>query len=158
MMNTFMCDEEYQCIEFSCKSLDEIVLLNNYLIGLLTFSVGILFFGYNKIDERCRKYEHKFIELGFDYEGNKKESDSEESNEDSNEESNEDSNEDSEDSQSSDDVDNVSRDEVDEQISEDSDSEQSSDDEDNSEDEDKSKIEVEKEEKEEKTTRSGWFY
>ena len=150
MMNTFMCDEEYQCIEFSCKSLDEIVLLNNYLIGLLTFSVGILFFGYNKIDERCRKYEHKFIELGFDYEGNKKESDSEESNEDSNQ--------DSEDSQSSDDVDNVSHDEVDEadeQSSEDSESEQSSDDEDNSE-EDKSKIEVEKEE--EKTTRSGWFY
>ena len=156
MMNTFMCDEEYQCIEFSCKSLDEIVLLNNYLIGLLTFSVGVLLFGYNKIDERCRKYEHKFIELGFDYEGNKKESDSEESNEDSNEESNEDSNEDSEDSQSSDDVDNVSRDEVDEQISEDSDSEHSEE-EDNSE-EDKSKIEVEKEEKEEKTTRSGWFY
>lgn len=145
MMNTFMCDEEYQCIEFSCKSLDEIVLLNNYLIGLLTLSVGVLLFGYNKIDERCRKYEHKFIELGFDYEGNKKESDSEESNEDSNE--------DSEDSQSSDDVDNVSHDEVDEadeQSSEDSDSEQSSDDEDNS------KIEVEKEE--EKTTRSGWFY
>ena len=155
-MNTFMCDEEYQCIEFSCKSLDEVVLLNNYLIGLLTFSVGLLLFGYNKIDERCRKYEHKFIELGFDYEGNKKESDSEESNEDSNE--------DSEDSQSSDDVDNASHDEVDEvdevdeddeQSSEDSESEHSSDEEDNSEDEDKSKVEVEKEEK---TTRSGWFY
>ena len=143
MMNTFMCDEEYQCIEFSCKSLDEIVLLNNYLIGLLTFSVCVLLFGYNKIDERCRKYEHKFIELGFDYEGNKKESDSEESNEESNE--------DSEDSQSSDDVDNVSHDEVDEQSSEDSESEQSSDEEDNSEDE-------KEEEKEEKTTRSGWFY
>ena len=153
-MNTFMCDEEYQCIEFSCKSLDEVVLLNNYLIGLLTFSVGLLLFGYNKIDERCRKYEHKFIELGFDYEGNKKESDSEESNEDSNE--------DSEDSQSSDDVDNVSHDEVDEvdevdeQSSEDSESEHSSGEEDNSEDdEDKSNVE---EEKEEKTTRSGWFY
>jgi len=127
-MDQFTCSEDYQCFENNCKNLDDIILLNNYLVSMLTFGMGFLLYNYLIIEKKLKQCEEELLVFKSEIdEEDSQESDEEHSEETEDDESNSDnsdSNDSSENNEDSSDLDNVSNKEVEES----------------------------------KTTRSGWFY
>ena len=118
-MDHFMLDENCECFETNCecfetncKNLNEIIILDNYLLCMLTLGVGFLLYNYINIESKLKKCEVELLNFKYDLEkDDSEESDNNSYNESGSEDESEDESEDVSEDESEDESEDVSEEE-----------------------------------------------